>query len=460
MKKEDSPKIKELKHQARRHSIQEGIFATVKGSFFDSYISPFAIAINSSSSLVAMLSSISGLVGPISQMFGSKLIERQSRKKIIIKSVLMESLMILPIILIAFLFYKGILVNSLPLILLLFFSFYVIFANLSGPAWFSWMGDIIDEEYRGRWFAKRNLIHGFVSVILAISASIFLDYSKSKNLAMFGFIILFSVAFTGRIISRRIFKKQYEPKIKLKKGYYFSITKFLLNAPRNNFGRFALFRMALSFSGSIFAPLLAVYLLRNLNFSYTTYMIITFSGTVFSLLVIKLWGKFADEYGNYKTIALTSILIPLVPILWILNKSPIYLIIVPSLVSGVAWSGFNLAAGNFVYDNVSPQRRGLAISYYNVLNGIGIFLGAALGAFLIRVVETKTIEPIVIIFFTSAILRMIVIFISITKIKEVRKTNEFKGTEAFKNIILKQAKPALIEGVHEISSIKRYLFTP
>ena len=31
--KQDSIGVKELKHQARRHSIKEGIFATIKNSF-------------------------------------------------------------------------------------------------------------------------------------------------------------------------------------------------------------------------------------------------------------------------------------------------------------------------------------------------------------------------------------------------------------------------------------------
>ncbi len=458
MKKIESKKIAELKHRSRRGSIKEGMFATVKGSFFDTYISPFALAINSSSSLIAMISSITGLLGPLSQSSSSRLMEKYSRKKIVVTAVLWECLSILPIILIAFLFYKGILTSFLPLTLLITFSLYVIFANLAGPAWFSWMGDIIDDEYRGRWFAKRNLILGFISVILAISASFFLDFFKSKNWTMFGFMILFFIAFVGRMISREIFKKQYEPKIELKDGYYFSFTQFLLKAPTNNFGRFTIFRALISFAGSIFAPFLAVYLLKDLNLSYTLYMIITFSGTIFSLIVMELWGKFADEYGNYKTMALTSIALPIIPILWMLNKSPIYLIIVPSLVSGIAWAGFNLAAGNFVYDNVSVPRRGLVISYYNLLSGIGVFLGAGLGAILVKVITIQIINPLIIIFFISAILRLIVILVWIPKLKEVRATNHFNGREAFKNIILKQAKPTIIEGIYELISIKKYFW--
>lgn len=456
--KKDSPKIKELKHKARRYSIKEGIFATIKGSFGDYYISPFAIAINMSNSMIAMLSSISGLLGPLTQTFSSRLIEKHSRKKIVSRAVLLESLIWIPIIAIAVLFYKGIITSILPLFLLLAFSIYTIFANISSPAWFSWMGDIVDEEYRGRWFSKRSLILGFISIILALGASFFLSYFKEKGWSMYGFIILFSLAFIARLNCLRIFKKQYEPKISIKKDDYFSFWNFIIKAPKTNFGKFTIFRALFSFACSIAAPLLTVYLLRNLNFRYTTYMIVILAGSFFSIIVLELWGKFADKYGNYRVLAITSILIPTIPILWILSPSPIYLVFVPALIEGISWAGFGLSSGNFIYDNVKKEKRGLLVSYYNMLNGIGIFLGAGLGALLIKIITISIIEPIFIIFIISGLARMVVVFWWMPKFKEIRRTKKFKRN-IFKHIMFREIKPTLLEEVHQIKSIGGYLST-
>ena len=103
----DSLKIEKLKKKARRYSITEGIFASAKTSVGDNYLPPFAIAINSSSSVVALLSSLHFL-GSLSQIFSSRLIEKYSRKKIILNAVFIEALMWLPFIAIAFLFYYSI----------------------------------------------------------------------------------------------------------------------------------------------------------------------------------------------------------------------------------------------------------------------------------------------------------------------------------------------------------------
>jgi MFS family permease len=457
--KKDTPRVKELKHNARRRSIKEGMFATSSFAFGNSYLSPFAIAINLSNSMVAMMSSIGGLLGPLTQLFSSRLIEKYPRKKVVLKAVFWESLMWLPLIIIGFLFYRGIIVDVLPMIFLLFFALHLIMSNISGPAWFSWMGDIVDEEYRGRWFAKRNLIHGFVSIILAICAAFFLDYFKKLGWTVFGFMILFGAALFFRLMSWNSFKKQYEPEIRLKKGYYFSFWSFLLKSPKNNFGRFALFRCTLAFAGTIASPLFVVYILRTLGFNYSVYISAMMMSSVFSIFLINLWGKFADKYGNYKTIVITSFFIPMVPILWTLSTSAAYLIFIPSIISGLAWSGFHLAAGNFIYDNVGHEKRGLAVSYYNMLLGIGTFLGAGLGAVLIKYLPMDLIfKPIILIFLISGVARILAIAIWLPKLKEVRKISKFEGRSAFKNVILKQTKPALIEEAHQIMSIKNYLF--
>lgn len=453
-RKQESKRMKNLKHQSRRQSIKEGIFAASSFSLGDRFISPFIIALNASNSLVAMISSITGFLGPLSQLFGSKTIRKNSRKKIITKSVLFESLMWIPLVITAILFSIGIIVNILPLAALISFSFLTIFRNFSYPAWFSWMGSIVDDDYRGRWFSKRRLIKGIIAIILAITASFILDYLKKQNLTMLGFIILFTLAFIFRLFSIKAFKKQYEPRLHLKKGDYLSFKYFIKQLPKTNFGKFTIFRALLAFSISVTSSLVAIYLLRYLNFRYSIYMLITIAGTFFSLMFLEIWGKIADKYGNFKVILLTTIIIPIVPLLWILSENPIYLIIIPSAIGGVVWSGFILASGNFVYDSVEPKKRGLVISYFNIIVGIGILLGAGLGALLIKYITSNIIEPLFAIFIFGSILRMIVVSIFIPKFKETRKS---KNRGSLRKMIIRETKPTLIEEANQIMTIKRYL---
>ncbi|MGD9276771.1 MAG: MFS transporter [Candidatus Pacearchaeota archaeon] len=456
--KKDSPEVKKLKEKARNYSISEGIFWSAESSLGHHYVSPFAVAINSSSALVAMVSAVTGLIDPLSEVFGSRLIEKYSRKKILLKSVFFEALMWIPFVLIAIAYLKGILILALPYILLFSFGLYSVFKGIGHPAWFSWMGDIVNEKNRGKWFSKRNLLIGVMSVVLVVSSSFFLDYLKRHGMTMIGFSILFFIAFISRISSIKFIKKTYEPKIKLKKGDYFSFTQFLLNAKNNNFGRFAFFRFFFTFANTISSSLLVVYLLRTLGFSYAEYMIIIFAGTGISLFTIELLGKFSDGYGNYLVLCISSWVIAVLPILWILNHSFIYLILVPSLISGIGWAGIHLTERNFIYENVKAEKRGLAVSYYNLLWGLGIFFGSGLGALLIKFLNTSFIESIIFIFILGGVLRIFSILFWLPKIKEVRKTRSFRSSRAFKEIILKQAIPTIHGEVRDVMHIKKYFF--
>lgn len=447
----------ELRHKSRKLSIIEGGFATIRQSLGDTYISPFAIALNASNFIIAMLFSITGLLGPISQMFSARLIEKHSRKKIILKTTFYESLLWIPFIILAFLFYKGILVSILPFILLFFFVIYTIVAQMPIPAWFSWMGDIVDENYRGKWFAKRNFIVGGIALIFTILAALFLDFFKKNNYTMFGFMILFFLAMVARFLSRFYFKKAYEPKLKLEKGYYFSFWEFLKKAPSNNFGRFTIYRSLLTFATAIASPFFAVYMLRNLGFSYITFMMVTMSQVLFTILMIKIWGKFADRYGNYEVIKITAVLVPLYPILWLISDKVIFLILGPSLIGGIAWSGLNLATGNFVFDSVTPQKRSLVVSYFHVVMGIGIFLGAALGGVLVKIITITFMDTLLFIFLISAFARMIAGIILISKIKEVRKTERFDSKRALKHLVYGLISSTSHEThVHHLVSHKKY----
>ena len=314
---------------------------------------------------------------------------------------------------------------------------------------------MIDKKNRGKWFGKRAFIFSLITLVFTIIAAISLDFFKKNNHTMFGFMILFTLAMTARIISRYFIKKQYEPKLELKKGYYFSFLQFIKKASNNNFGKFAIYRSLMWFAASIAAPFFAVYMLKNLQFNYTTYMIVILSPTLFSLLMIKVWGKFADKYGNYTVLKITGILVPLYPILWLISESPIFLILGPQLIGGIVFGGFNLAAANFIFDSVTPQKRGLAVSYFNLLNGIGIFLGATTGALLIKYLQINFMDIILFIFLISAFARMIVSLIMLPKFKEIRETKPFDSSKALRHLVPRNFKIPIIEEGYELMVKKK-----
>src|SRR3989344_5165284 len=395
MKKKEEEK---LKAKARSISIKEGSAYSVSEGFGLRNITPYALALGANNKHIGFLSSIPGLLGTLSQLYALKLMTKISRKKIAFYGALLQAVMWLPIIFLGILFFFFNIDHSLiPTLLIFIYTLVVLFGSFFGPAWSSWMKDIVSNN-QGKYFGRRNKICGFVALVSMMIAGFILDYFKKTKL-IYGFMIIFGIAFLFRAISSFLFLKKYEPEIKYEKKYYFSFFQFIKAMAKNNFGRFVLYVSLIQFATAISSPFIAVYMLNHLKFDYITFTII--------------------------------------PILWLVSplfsgriNLVLYLLVIEAF-SGIVWAGFNLSSANFVYDAVTRQRMGLCVAYFNILNGMGIFFGAIIGGFISSADFTFFgLSPILFILLLGGIARVIISLIMAPKISEVKKVKKFKLKDA------------------------------
>ena len=434
-KRDNYSKEEALKAKSRKISIYEGSAFSLMDGFGLRYITPYALFLGASNSFIGLLSSLPNLLGSLSQLPGSKVVERYSRKKIVVIGVLLQALMWLPLIAVgySYLFLELSLVYSLVLLMVVY-SFIIILGSFPGPAWSSWMRDLVPRN-TSSYFGKRNMITGVVAIVCMFIAGWILGLSNSK--LFFGFAIIFFLAFVGRAISTFLFTKKYEPKIQYTDGYYFSLLQFTKRMSQNNFGRFVIFMSLISFAVAIASPFFAVYMLKDLGFSYPIYTLIVMSSAVSILVFMPFWGKFADKYGEVETIKLTSFFIALIPFLWgvsyFLNLKAIILVlflVATELFSGFIWAGLNLSSYTFIYKAVSRERMALCIAYNTILNAIGIFLGAIVGGKISSFTFPIFGMPaIIFVFVLSAGLRFLIVLVMSHMIKEVRQVEKFDKGE-------------------------------
>lgn len=412
----------EEKEKTRNYSIKEGSAASVMSGAGESYITPYALELQANNAQIGFLTSLTGFLGPISQIYGSRLIEKYSRRKIVVASVILQASMWLVILSLGFIFLKYEKTFYLIPLLILSFILYAMSGSLGGPAWFSLLGEAVPESIRGKYFSKRNRINGAVSITATLIASVWLYYTKQWEILIFGFMTLFAIAAISRYISAYFLSKHYVAEIKLEKEYYFSFWQFIKKAPHNNFGKFAIFIVLTNLTINIAGPFFAVYMWKDLQFNPIWFTMVNASATVFSILFVPIWGKFADKYGNRELIKISGIIVAIIPFFWLFSKNPIYLMLIPQLLSGLGHSALGLASSNFIYDAVTPQRRAIVVAYYNVLNGVGVLIGATLGGLIAQYAPITFINIFLFIFLISGIGRLIVFAIIMPKIKEVRKT--------------------------------------
>lgn len=195
----------ELKERARKLSIKEGSAFIVSSGFGMQNITPYGLALGANNTQIGLLSSLPTLLGNFSQLFAHRAMEKTSRKRIAALCAFLQALMWIPMIILIFFFEKS--PKAAPMLLISIYSLLILFGTFYGPAWASWMKDLIAKE-GGRYFGLRNRICGLVTLISMLAAGFILDYFKKTKLFI-GFAVLFAIAFIARSISAFLFTKKY-----------------------------------------------------------------------------------------------------------------------------------------------------------------------------------------------------------------------------------------------------------
>ena len=396
-----------------RYSILDGsAFAAFSGLTQD-YVTPFALALKATTAQIGLLSSAPNLATAFSQLAAPMLSEKVgSRKGFILRMAFIQALLWAPVLLIPYLF-----PGQKVWWLIGFFTLSTVVGAMTSPAWGSLMGDLVPAEMRGRYFGLRGRICGIVTLALFFIGGLILHFSATD--IFLGFAIIFGAALLFRLVSLYFLSRMYDPPLRTGWWDRYSLPELVSSLTSSNLGRFIVYSSLMSFATYLASPFFAVYMLRDLRFNYVTYAGVTAAAALASLVFLTFWGRRADRLGNVKVVSATSILVPLVPLLWLVSHQVYYLIPV-QILSGFAWSGFNLASANFVYDASAPENRTRYIALFNAMNGASMCLGALLGGCLASLLPPLLGYHLLTLFLVSGVLRGIVAVAFHRRFSEVR----------------------------------------
>ncbi|MBU4459391.1 MAG: MFS transporter, partial [Verrucomicrobia bacterium] len=221
-------------------------------------------------------------------------------------------------------------------------------------------------------------------------------------------------------------------------GAYFSFWDYLRRAPRSNFTKFSFAVAMMNGAVNTAGPFFTVYMLRDLHWTYFQFTVSTVVFLVAQSVVYRWWGAICDRHGARSVLKATSVILPVLPLLWAFMTSYPALLVAQAL-SGCTWAGFNLASTNFIYDAVTPQKRARIVGYHGLLNAFftligGNVIGATLAevvpaSFAIGPVHVTLLSSLPAVFVASSLLRILAAAIMLPRFREVREV-ERVGTLA------------------------------
>lgn len=401
----------------------DGMFASVTGGLTGNYITPYALTMQATTQQIGYLASFPNFANMLVMLIAPLLAERVgSRKKFILPGVFIHALLYLPMLALPF-----IIPTNQVWWLIALVTLSTAAGGIIGPPWSAMMADLVPTEIRGSYFGVRNRINNFISLVFSFVAGGLLQiFTGDTRLA---FVIIFAGAFVGRIISLYFLAAMAEPHPSLpKNGTRDSLAQITRGLFSTNIGRFIVFVMFLSFAQNLGAPFFSPYILKELKINYMSYQIIHAFTAVVQILVMTWWGKHADRVGNVKILRICALMIPFVPMLWLVSSNVVWICSV-QVYSGFAWAGFNLCAGLFIYDAAPQENRARYIALHGALSAVGAmtgaFVGGNIGDYLPQIKGSDYLS----LFLLSGILRLGVVLLLFRKIEEVREVEAVKTTE-------------------------------
>lgn len=439
-----------------RRAVREGGAYSVMAGAGETYFSAYALLLKASTTQIAFLASVPSLLGSFMQLVSAWIGHGSTqRKPFVIAGELIQALMWLPMIWLPHFFPD----RGMTIFIACAVVYYAA-ANFASPGWNSWLGDLVPAGERGRYFGNRSRYMNMANFCALAGAGLILHYGQLHASARAGFSVVFTVAMFARLFGAYQVYRMWEPQAVHHDEQARTLRGMLYSMRQSHFMRFSLFQAAMNLSAGIAGPFFAVYMLRDLHFSYLQFMTSTAIVVLAQFVTLNMWGRLGDKFGNRVILAATSVIVSILPVLWLFSTN-FWFIVAIQVLGGLSWAGFNLSASNFVYDCVTPARRSVYGAVHNTLGAIAMFIGAAIGGYLgahlpasanVAGMHFEFASALCWLFLLSTIARFIAAAWFVPNIKEVREVQHITtrqllwricGMEVVASVVLNRGRGKL-----------------
>ena len=249
------------------------------------------------------------------------------------------------------------------------------FLAANGTLWAAWMGDVIPQRERGRYFGLRTGVVGVVAMIANLAAGAFLDRVGAP--LNFQAVLVASVVIA--LIGVAIYLRQLDPPTERVRMRWRDVMTVPLRDP--GFRSFLRFALYWQFVVMLAAPFVYPYFLDQVAMTFTQVAIWASIAATTGLATTILWGRAADLGGNKSVLAVGTFLAgALLPASWILAglTGNLWWIWASAVFDAVAWGAIGPAIFNLALVSAPQANRVAFIAMYSLGTGVAGFLGGVL----------------------------------------------------------------------------------
>ncbi len=403
--------VLDAEEHCRRYGLRDGACQAVTQGSGEQYLSAFALLLGASPFQLSVLSALPQLIGTCAQIASIKLLQWfPDRTSLIRAGTIGQAWTWLPIV-------------ALPLVapeygpwlVILGAALYFACSHFIAPTWNSLIADHLDQHQRGAYFARRARIMAILSFGALGSAGWLLSLWQHQAFAWLGFALTFAIAGTARWLSARALTGVLDVHHGIHRNRQQGFRMFLATMSRS-FQHFLLFSGLMHAAVLVAGPFFVVYMIRDLQWSYLEYGVWLAAGILGQLATLNAWGQLGDRFGNKVLLAVTGLMVPFLPMLYLLTTN-LGLLWAVNFFGGVTWGGLSLGLQNYVFDAVRQEDRAKAVAACSAVNATGWCAGALLGSWLVTALPShletapfsfQLASNLPLVFFVSGVLRLLV----------------------------------------------------
>jgi MFS family permease len=266
---------------------------------------------------------------------------------------------------------------------------------IGGPAWLSWMADIVPDRVRGKYFSRRRQW----GILSAIPTALFVGWllDRMAPAATGGHAdpaatlrwcaIIFMCAAVFGIIDIAFFR--HVPDVPMEPRRRVPMLKLMAGPLRDRqFLWFAAFVATLTFAVTFTGQFVIFYLMDKVGVSGTgLQMMLLVAPMLAQLLVLPIWGHATDRMGKKPVLAIASLGLVPVGLGWcFMGPGMQWLGYVLSVGGAVLWTGVEVANLNFVLEFSGSEKGENGGSSYVAVNSVIINIAGCMGGLMSGVI--------------------------------------------------------------------------
>lgn len=301
-------------------------------------------------------------------------------------------------------------------------------APFMNVAFYSLCADVVPMRIRGRYFAVRSRVSTSAGLAVGLAVGYLLDALPGFQ----GYLAVFLLAALCGALDVLCFIFMPLPAMRPPRErprLWVMVRSVLRDKP---YMGLVAAMTAWNFAVQTSSPYYNVYMREGMGMSNMGVMVLgQITSNLFLILFVQRWGRMLDGYGNKPVLLISAFLTSLMPFLFTpAMPGMLWLVFIANALSGATYCAIDLSAQNLFLGQPGRENRTMYIAIYFLFTQLlGTALGSAAGGFLLDTalhrlealplrVAGFTLTRYNYLFALSGALRMLVVFLLFTRLRE------------------------------------------